>query len=251
MATAACAATPSCTCERASPVAESRLEGRDSEHLQAQLLVLAARRWDSALACRLFGLHGGERVVSATSWLLDAPGSLAAQSCPQPDGFGIGAVEEDGIPEVDKGLVRPGGAGAPRTSATAPAATRGSRVRRSSSIRFVATTTERRVGGCWSRASCCTCRSTCVARSARSSTARRSSCSRCPTWTSAPPLAAPDARRSWARAGRSATQLSTSAPSGSASRTGKSAPRGGLVSRRRRETAGRCRLAARRRSSRG
>ena len=56
--------------------------------------------------CRLFGLHGGERVVSATFWLLDAPDSLAAQSCTQPDGFGIGTFEEDGSPEIDKGPVR-------------------------------------------------------------------------------------------------------------------------------------------------
>ena len=57
--------------------------------------------------CRLFGLHGGERVVSATFWLLDAPLSLAAQSRTQPDGYGIGTFDDDdGSPAVDKGAVR-------------------------------------------------------------------------------------------------------------------------------------------------
>lgn len=55
--------------------------------------------------CRLFGLHGGEQPVSATFWLLEAPGSLAAQSCRNPDGFGIGTFR-DGVPEVDKRPVR-------------------------------------------------------------------------------------------------------------------------------------------------
>ena len=56
--------------------------------------------------CRLFGLHGGERVVSATFWLLDAPLSLAAQSRTQPDGYGLGAADDDGSPAVDGGAVR-------------------------------------------------------------------------------------------------------------------------------------------------
>ena len=56
--------------------------------------------------CRLFGMHGGRRTVSATFWLLDAPSSLAAQSATQPDGYGIGTFEEDGSPDVDKGAVR-------------------------------------------------------------------------------------------------------------------------------------------------
>lgn len=56
--------------------------------------------------CRLFGLHGGDRRVSATFWLLEAPGSLALQSHTQPDGFGIGTFEEDDSPEVDKGAIR-------------------------------------------------------------------------------------------------------------------------------------------------
>ncbi len=56
--------------------------------------------------CRLFGLHGGERRVSATFWLLESPLSLAAQSRTQPDGFGIGTFEEDGSPDVDKRPIR-------------------------------------------------------------------------------------------------------------------------------------------------
>ena len=56
--------------------------------------------------CRLFGLHGGQQVISATFWLLDAPVSLVAQSRTQPDGYGIGTFEEDGSPEVDKGPVQ-------------------------------------------------------------------------------------------------------------------------------------------------
>jgi predicted glutamine amidotransferase len=56
--------------------------------------------------CRLFGLHGGERRVSATFWLLESPLSLMAQSRTQPDGFGIGTFEEDGRPDVDKRPIR-------------------------------------------------------------------------------------------------------------------------------------------------
>ena len=56
--------------------------------------------------CRLFGLHGGRRRLSATFWLLEAAGSLASQSCSQPDGYGIGTFEEDDSPEVDKGPIR-------------------------------------------------------------------------------------------------------------------------------------------------
>ena len=55
--------------------------------------------------CRLFGLHGGDEPVSATFWLLEAPGSLAAQSCRNPDGFGIGTFR-DGVPDLDKRPVR-------------------------------------------------------------------------------------------------------------------------------------------------
>src|SRR3712207_2247394 len=50
-------------------------------------------------------MHGGERRVSATFWLLEAPGSLSVQSRSQPDGFGIGTFEEDGRPEVEKGAI--------------------------------------------------------------------------------------------------------------------------------------------------
>lgn len=52
--------------------------------------------------CRLFGLHAGATVATATFWLLDAPDSLAAQSHRNPDGAGIGAFEADGRPVVDK-----------------------------------------------------------------------------------------------------------------------------------------------------
>ncbi|HEV7205810.1 MAG TPA: class II glutamine amidotransferase [Jatrophihabitans sp.] len=52
--------------------------------------------------CRLFGLHAGDSVATATFWLLDAPDSLAAQSHRNPDGVGIGAFEADGRAVVDK-----------------------------------------------------------------------------------------------------------------------------------------------------
>ena len=55
--------------------------------------------------CRLFGLHGGDEPVSATFWLLEAPGSLAEQSNRNPDGFGIGTFR-DGVPDLDKRPVR-------------------------------------------------------------------------------------------------------------------------------------------------
>jgi predicted glutamine amidotransferase len=56
--------------------------------------------------CRLFGLHGGERRVAATFWLIESPDSLLAQSRTQPDGYGIGTFEEDGSPDVDKRPLR-------------------------------------------------------------------------------------------------------------------------------------------------
>jgi glutamine amidotransferase len=56
--------------------------------------------------CRLFGLHGGERRLSATFWLIESPGSLREQSRTQPDGYGIGTFEEDGTPDVDKRPIR-------------------------------------------------------------------------------------------------------------------------------------------------
>lgn len=52
--------------------------------------------------CRLFGLHGGRSVVTATFWLLDAPDSLSAQSKKNPDGTGLGVFEADATPVVRK-----------------------------------------------------------------------------------------------------------------------------------------------------
>jgi len=54
--------------------------------------------------CRLFGLHGGRERVRACFWLLEAPQSLAVQSRCQPDGYGIGTFDEDGAPDVDRGV---------------------------------------------------------------------------------------------------------------------------------------------------
>jgi len=52
--------------------------------------------------CRLFGLHAGRNVITATFWLLDAPDSLIAQSHQNPDGTGLGVFDADGHPEVRK-----------------------------------------------------------------------------------------------------------------------------------------------------
>ncbi len=52
--------------------------------------------------CRLFGLHAGTDVVTATFWLLDAPDSLSAQSRRNPDGTGLGVFDDHGRPEVRK-----------------------------------------------------------------------------------------------------------------------------------------------------
>jgi predicted glutamine amidotransferase len=52
--------------------------------------------------CRLFGLHAGTNVVTATFWLLDAPDNLAAQSRKNPDGTGLGVFDGQGHPQVDK-----------------------------------------------------------------------------------------------------------------------------------------------------
>lgn len=52
--------------------------------------------------CRLFGLHAGANVVSATFWLLDARDNLAAQSRKNPDGTGLGVFDGHGRPEVRK-----------------------------------------------------------------------------------------------------------------------------------------------------
>jgi glutamine amidotransferase len=52
--------------------------------------------------CRLFGLHAGTSVVTATFWLLDAPDNLAAQSRKNPDGTGLGVFDGRGRPQVRK-----------------------------------------------------------------------------------------------------------------------------------------------------
>lgn len=52
--------------------------------------------------CRLFGLHAGTDVVTATFWLLDAPDSLAEQSRRNPDGTGLGVFDGDGRPQLHK-----------------------------------------------------------------------------------------------------------------------------------------------------
>jgi glutamine amidotransferase len=52
--------------------------------------------------CRLFGMSGGRRRVSATFWLLQAPDALSVQSHRDPDGTGLGAYATDDSPIVDK-----------------------------------------------------------------------------------------------------------------------------------------------------
>ncbi len=52
--------------------------------------------------CRLFGLHAGTNVVTATFWLLDAPDNLAEQSRRNPDGSGLGVFDGQGHPQVHK-----------------------------------------------------------------------------------------------------------------------------------------------------
>ncbi|MHA7648445.1 class II glutamine amidotransferase [Mycobacterium sp. ML4] len=52
--------------------------------------------------CRLFGLHAGTEVVTATFWLLEAPDSLARQSRKNPDGTGLGLFDERGRPQLHK-----------------------------------------------------------------------------------------------------------------------------------------------------
>ncbi|MEE6175921.1 class II glutamine amidotransferase [Mycobacterium sp. 050134] len=52
--------------------------------------------------CRLFGLHAGTDVCTATFWLLDAPDSLADQSRKNPDGTGLGVFDEHGRPQLYK-----------------------------------------------------------------------------------------------------------------------------------------------------
>jgi predicted glutamine amidotransferase len=52
--------------------------------------------------CRLFGLHAGTDVCTATFWLLNAPDSLSQQSRRNPDGTGLGVFDEHGRPQVHK-----------------------------------------------------------------------------------------------------------------------------------------------------
>jgi predicted glutamine amidotransferase len=52
--------------------------------------------------CRLFGLHAGRDVCTATFWLLDAPDSLSEQSRRNPDGTGLGVFDEHGRAQVHK-----------------------------------------------------------------------------------------------------------------------------------------------------
>ena len=52
--------------------------------------------------CRLFGLHTGTHVCTATFWLVDAPDSLSEQSRRNPDGSGIGVFDTHGRPELHK-----------------------------------------------------------------------------------------------------------------------------------------------------
>ncbi len=52
--------------------------------------------------CRLFGLHAGRRVVTATFWLLDAPDNLVEQSRRNPDGTGLGVFGPDSAALVYK-----------------------------------------------------------------------------------------------------------------------------------------------------
>ncbi|MGF2951811.1 class II glutamine amidotransferase, partial [Mycobacterium sp. THU-M116] len=52
--------------------------------------------------CRLFGLHAGTQVCTATFWLLDAPDNLSRQSRRNPDGTGLGVFDEHGHPQLCK-----------------------------------------------------------------------------------------------------------------------------------------------------
>ncbi|MGO9382714.1 MAG: class II glutamine amidotransferase [Mycobacterium sp.] len=52
--------------------------------------------------CRLFGLHAGTHVCTATLWLLNAPDSLSEQSRRNPDGTGLGVFDEHGRPQLHK-----------------------------------------------------------------------------------------------------------------------------------------------------
>lgn len=52
--------------------------------------------------CRLFGLHAGTDVCTATFWLLNAPDSLSEQSRKNPDGTGLGVFDRHGQPQLHK-----------------------------------------------------------------------------------------------------------------------------------------------------
>ena len=52
--------------------------------------------------CRLFGLHAGTDVRTATFWLVDAPDSLSEQSRRNPDGTGLGVFDAHGQPQLHK-----------------------------------------------------------------------------------------------------------------------------------------------------
>jgi predicted glutamine amidotransferase len=52
--------------------------------------------------CRLFGLHAGTDVCTATFWLLDAPDSLSLQSRRNPDGTGLGVFDAHRRPHLHK-----------------------------------------------------------------------------------------------------------------------------------------------------
>jgi predicted glutamine amidotransferase len=52
--------------------------------------------------CRLFGLHAGTDVCTATFWLLNAPDSLSEQSRRNPDGTGLGVFDAHGHPQLHK-----------------------------------------------------------------------------------------------------------------------------------------------------
>jgi glutamine amidotransferase len=52
--------------------------------------------------CRLFGLHAGTEVCTATFWLLNAPDSLSEQSRKNPDGTGLGVFDRHGHPQLHK-----------------------------------------------------------------------------------------------------------------------------------------------------
>jgi predicted glutamine amidotransferase len=52
--------------------------------------------------CRLFGLHTGTHLCTATFWLVDAPDSLSEQSRRNPDGTGLGVFDTHGQPQLHK-----------------------------------------------------------------------------------------------------------------------------------------------------